>query len=1087
MKSKETQNFINSFKVLIQVITNYELEANIILKKDHRISYSEYIRLKQIRVDIEEKLKKLGGNIDYNKIIKQVRKEVIKDTSKFIIKELKHKIIGFKEDYENIDYINTYVIGEKCKYDFKEMRKVLEKEGEIDEEFPSFLDKTPSGNIIKNRKGAPGILEDYRQKSWGIDRICLDGIQNHLPEDSKGTSCYLQFLVGEKWMGVEEAKLHRYEIEKVRFADDGVGFVYDNLFYLHSTKSDEKGSVGQFGEGLKLVSMASVNQNLGMEIQSRNWIAQVKGEEVETVNTRKNDEKEILKRLIYEVEEYDGEPIKGSRTIFNTPTQEFIDYALELPELVMELGKVKPILVSEYGDIVDSEIGGKAYVKGIYLRDIKSIFSYNFNDAEVTPDRNDFNHFYYKGKINDIVSEEIKDFEMIKKMVYVLKECIEQSKNSKYMNYGFNSSFPIELGAYIELEYQLKKDSMTEVRANWKKAFQEVFGKYVDKNGNIKEKEAIIKTDFEIPKYLTKQIEQYNIIQLPKNWQEIFVISGVKTDKDIIPEYIEENMQTSLTINYGADIWEEQRIVLDGCQNHLPSDSGGTNVFLRFQTKDGQWYDYRKFSEFDNSEIKKIKICDDGIGFDYKNLGLLVSIKENSNSTGKWGEGLKMLAAATIRKGMQIEIRSRDWMAVPYLEKETLNKGEKNEKEIERVCFKIKTKIEKDSNVLNDFDKPEQNEYGYMKQYEKSSTTFINPTDELINEFRDIEKNILVFSNQKPVVTIGKKHIMSASGGNLYVKNILIPGEHQIKYSYHFEDFDIENRDRNIISSTSMKNEIKNVLENIDDERVISTFLTDAAAYAKMHKDILLEFETNFNIKPGSKQADTWIKVFKEYFGKETAIRSVEDQDFDAVHRAQHVGLNMVSLPRCVANALINLKGKNGEQILSYKSELDEMIRNINSVATGFLSKEEKNVLNMIEQFNNYLGLMTDGETPIKQIKVYDYPDNYFGKRCLGYAQPNSDTINISRDALQSGLIKAVDVFIHEAGHAITGAGDADADFRNFFTEFIARIIVNQSELSKSINDNGFVKDISISDVKKRFNLLEKFCKKKKEINEKEV
>ena len=97
-------------------------------------------------------------------------------------------------------------------------------------------------------------------------------------------------------------------------------------------------------------------------------------------------------------------------------------------------------------------------------------------------------------------------------------------------------------------------------------------------------------------------------------------------------------------------------------------------------------------------------------------------------------------------------------------------------------------------------------------------------------ERKFLVKNILVFSNQKPVVTIGKKHIMSASGGNLYVKNILIPGEHQIKYSYHFEDFDIENRDRNIISSTSMKNEIKNVLENIDDERVISTFLTDAAA-----------------------------------------------------------------------------------------------------------------------------------------------------------------------------------------------------------------------------------------------------------------
>lgn len=189
----------------------------------------------------------------------------------------------------------------------------------------------------------------------------------------------------------------------------------------------------------------------------------------------------------------------------------------------------------------------------------------------------------------------------------------------------------------------------------WKKAFEEQF--MVRSDDQMEG--TVLKSGEEIPPNLQEYVKRYRVISLPKEWTNFLSSIGVKTDKDIIPDYTEEVITTSLTEDYGSEIWGIERMFLDACQNHLPGDTKGLSIFIRFQSKDGKWHDYSELPNFEDSDILKIKISDDGIGYDSKSLGLLASAKDEHGS-GKWGEGLKMIAASALRNGEQLELRSRN-------------------------------------------------------------------------------------------------------------------------------------------------------------------------------------------------------------------------------------------------------------------------------------------------------------------------------------------------------------------------------------------------------------------------------------------
>ena len=121
--------------------------------------------------------------------------------------------------------------------------------------------------------------------------------------------------------------------------------------------------------------------------------------------------------------------------------------------------------------------------------------------------------------------------------------------------------------------------------------------------------------------------------------------------------------------------WGSERIVLDGIQNHLPGDSGGTKVEIRYRIKN-RWYQFRQGRRLaaKGEPVSAVAFSDDGRGFDYRKLGIDYSDKPLDNRTrgvaplgavGQFGEGLKLATAAALAEGMAVEIFSRNWRAVP--------------------------------------------------------------------------------------------------------------------------------------------------------------------------------------------------------------------------------------------------------------------------------------------------------------------------------------------------------------------------------------------------------------------------------------
>jgi len=99
---------------------------------------------------------------------------------------------------------------------------------------------------------------DYRKEAWGLERLVLDCISNHLPADSGGTETHVKFKQDGEYVDLKEVDREK-EIEEIVMADDGRGYPVALLSVLFSTKTDHI-SVGQVGEGLKMAAGASLRE-----------------------------------------------------------------------------------------------------------------------------------------------------------------------------------------------------------------------------------------------------------------------------------------------------------------------------------------------------------------------------------------------------------------------------------------------------------------------------------------------------------------------------------------------------------------------------------------------------------------------------------------------------------------------------------------------------------------------------------------------------------------------------------------------------------------------------------------------------------
>ncbi|MCL2017318.1 MAG: hypothetical protein FWG80_00895 [Alphaproteobacteria bacterium] len=948
-------------------------------------------RAKKSRESQKSVFKNQVGNL--GQLIIAIDKMLEKKESRSIAKKFKSasnrlvaKVVSRVTKQDNISQLENH-----AKAVLKEMF-MMSIRGENDYD-TAVLDQEFEDLSPKKRRNSDMAI-DYKKKQWGIRRIVLDGIQNHV--DAKG-NVWCQCLIDGNWVNVGLAKFHRDKIKAVRFVDDGeTGYPYERMLVLDSTKADDQSTVGENGEGLKLIALAALREGLDMYCESRNW----RGTPVAFPYIV--DKIAGKKKTWYgvDVQESESMSIRGSRTFFMNPSKNFLYEILNIKSNVLQLNseeEKRVVFRNKHIEVLDNG-GGKLYNKGFFIQEGRVALSYNFSDIEINTDRNYINSDWIR-KINDYVwrSDELSvDFVGI-----FLRRSNEMAIEGKH---------------YSQQDF-IRLDSLTDQnKAIIQQAFIKEFGE-----------DACIDSGWKIPEG-SEPLPK--IVKFNTEVNDCLVKAGIKTTKDIQPPYHEEHLSTSFVVEENA-YWGAAEIMRDVVQNHLPGgDSGGDKIYAEFLGGDGEWRDLYSTGKISYQDIKAIRIGDNGRGFDWISLKMKSSNKSDTdnsvdNAAGKFGEGLKIVASSALSMQQDMIFKSaknrygssgEEWFAIPETEE-----YEDNQKKKKALAFKVRTHFK-------DWESSEFKKYFY--KYSISETIFILPKEEIWNEFKTLEKKFLVFRKEKPEYQTEYVDLLSFNDNALYVRGQLVFENYDLQFSYNLKKFVIKDRDRRQIKQEELSNEIAKFWGSTQDISLISKYLHQAALCAGYSEEPL-EFKSDALVP---EYPDLWIKCFRDKFGDKAVVRSSKDKNETAIAEATYHNATVVSVPPRVYEMLVNLRGKDGDRLITLGIAKEKLLEH-KDVPEDQLTKEQKEGLKFARELMEYMGFKYE-------IKAVDFKiPTTLG--CSG------NPISLGILVLGEGKLSIANTLIHEVGHNETGAADLDSEFRNWFCMKLSEVVLYLMEIDK--------------------------------------
>jgi hypothetical protein len=176
----------------------------------------------------------------------------------------------------------------------------------------------------------------------------------------------------------------------LRIQNDGVSLSHKVLLFGHTTKEGREDQIGQFGEGLKLAVLTLVRAGRDVKIYSGDEIwtpvidhSKVFDEKVLCFNIGKSSKHKDFVRIDIDLNKEEWEEQKKNFLFISPPQKSFNGY---------------------YGSVIlDPELKGKIFVKGIFVQDEKD-FEYGSNLIRIDVDRDrrmvrSFDLEYHVGEI----------------------------------------------------------------------------------------------------------------------------------------------------------------------------------------------------------------------------------------------------------------------------------------------------------------------------------------------------------------------------------------------------------------------------------------------------------------------------------------------------------------------------------------------------------------------------------------------------------------------------------------------------------------------------------------------------------------
>ncbi|MBN1282565.1 MAG: hypothetical protein JXA24_02185, partial [Proteobacteria bacterium] len=261
------------------------------------------------------------------------------------------------------------------------------------------------------------------------------------------------------------------------------------------------------------------------------------------------------------------------------------------------------------------------------------------------------------------------------------------------------------------------------------------------------------------------------------------------------------------------DNWGADRIVLDGLQNHLPGDSGGTKIAIKYLIG-GRWHAYGKGAAMVRAgdAVQAVAFSDNGRGFDYRKLGIDFSDKPNGGSAegaagpvGQFGDGLKLAIASALAEGMQVEVFSRDWRAVPRWKRINVDG-----RRAHRLCFDV--------------------EAGGRRAIKGSRTIFHKPTAAFLRYLGQIKSKALHFRPRySPLYSDGRGNSIVDRSGHIFVKGIFVTSDFAGRLLFGFDlNTDMIAHDRDHVKEASFGNIVGEMIAGTHDVNIIKACLSSA-------------------------------------------------------------------------------------------------------------------------------------------------------------------------------------------------------------------------------------------------------------------
>ena len=451
---------------------------------------------------------------------------------------------------------------------------------------------------------------------------------------------------------------------------------------------------------------------------------------------------------------------------------------------------------------------------------------------------------------------------------------------------------------------------------------------------------------------------------------------------------------------------ENKEITVNGVAYTLKEEFD-TNLTLTYENE--QWAEWHILREFISNALDSVgndtsqisiqsdqgfyNICDSGVGYPLvyaKRIGA-TSKRDNTSLIGNFGEGVKLSLLACVRKDITVYLASQNWLIEPKI-----------------------TMIEGQDVLLYNI-------------YETSvpvtgTTVVIQATDQITEIINHLDRYFLQFSKNGDCLhgTItGGIYPLSGDTARLYNKGVYVKDITAL-YSYAVS-LESLNRDRDLISHSHIAEAVCNIWESVSNLELIRTFI-QASTLPYQESDVLVEL--HYSVYTSS--PDSWAVAFKELFGSEALLYT----DSFAEREAIELGYKVVNCNYRVADLLKGAGIKNDTETLSDDYEFTFIDK---------LGAEESATLNKISAL---VGLL-DIEAP-KNVRVFQEYANH--DDILGLYNTRNHQVYMKRDALTSGLEEALEVYLHEANHYISGSDDLSRGFASSLCQMLTRLLLRYSD-----------------------------------------